>query len=185
MNTSLITVLSATEEAGRIIGFDYQLLWDLALQWISTGIIIFILYKLLFKPMTEFLDKRKDGIAKTIDDAHLSKAEAIELKATYEAKLAKIEEEADQILKDTRAKALVREEQIIAEAKKEAEAIRQKAAADMVLELERVKDDMKKEMIEVSTMMAERVVAASIDETKHNAIIDEIIKEMGDVQWLN
>ena len=125
MNTSFITVLAATEEAGRIIGFDVQLLWDLALQWVSTFIIIFILYKLLFKPMTEFLDKRKDGIAKTIDEARSSKASALELKADYEAKLAKIEEEADQILKDTRAKALAREEQIIAEAKQEAESIKQ------------------------------------------------------------
>nr|WP_302599390.1 F0F1 ATP synthase subunit B [uncultured Cellulosilyticum sp.] len=185
MNTSFITVLAATEEAGRIIGFDVQLLWDLALQWISTFIIIFILYKLLFKPMTEFLDKRKDGIAKTIDDARSSKASALELKADYESKLAKIEEEADRILKDTRAKALAREEQIIAEAKQEAESIKQKALNDIALEQERVKDDMKKQMIEVSSMMASRFVATAMDEAKHQEMIDGIIKEMGDVQWLN
>ena len=69
MNTSFITVLSSTEQAGRIIGFDMQLLWDLGLQWISTLIIILILSKLLFKPMTEFLEKRQNGIAKNIDEA--------------------------------------------------------------------------------------------------------------------
>ncbi len=185
MNTSFITVLAATEEAGRIIGFDVQLLWDLALQWISTFIIIFILYKLLFKPMTEFLDKRKDGIAKTIDDAKSSKASALELKAEYEAKLAKIEEEADQILKDTRAKAVAREEQIIAEARKEAESIKQKALNDIALEQERVKDEMKQQMIEVSTMMASKFVASTMDEAKHQDMINDIIKEMGDVQWLS
>ena len=184
MNTSFITVLAA-EEAGRIIGFDTQLLWDLGLQWISTFIIIFILYKILFKPVTEFLDKRKDGIAHTIDEARTSKASALELKAEYEAKLAKIEEEADQILKDARAKAVAREEQIIAEAKQEAESIKAKALKDINLEQERVKDEMKQQMIDVSTMMASRFVATSLDEAKHQEMIDDIIKEMGDVQWLN
>lgn len=185
MNTSITTVLLSAQEAGRIIGFDKQLLWDLGLQWFSTMVIIIVLYKILFKPVTEFLDKRKDGIASTIDEARSSKADAIELKATYEAKLAKIEEEADQILKDTRAKALAREEQIIAEAKKEAENIKLKALNDIKLEQERVKDEMKEQMIQVSTMMAGRFVASSLDESKHNEIIDEIINEMGDVQWLN
>lgn len=184
MNTSFITVLAA-EQAGRIIGFDVQLLWDLGLQWVSTAIIIFALYKILFAPVTEFLEKRKAGIAKTIDEAKDSKASALELKADYEAKLAKIEEEADQILKDTRAKAVAREEQIIAEARKEAESIRQKALNDIALEQERVKDEMKQQMIEVSSIMASKFVASAMDETKHQEMIDSIIKEMGDVQWLN
>lgn len=185
MNTSFITLLSAAGESGRIIGFDRQLLWDLCLQWFSTMIIIFILYKLLFKPVTEFLDKRKAGIAKTIDDARSQKADAVELKETYAEKLAKIEEEADQILKDTRAKALAREEQIIAAARKEAESMKQKALQDIKLEQERAKDEMKQQMIEISTMMAGRFVASSIDETKQHEIIDDIIKEMGDAQWLS
>ncbi|PHV69860.1 ATP synthase F0 subunit B [Sporanaerobium hydrogeniformans] len=185
MNTSFITVLSAATEPGRIIGFDVQLLFDLAEQWFATMVIVFILYKLLFKPATDFLDKRKVGIAKNIDDANKSKVEAIELKKNYESKLAKIEDEANQILKDTRAKALLREEQIIKEAKEEAENIKRKALDDIKLEQERIKDELKKEMIEVSTIMASKFVSASIDETKQNEMIDDIIKEMGDVQWLS
>ena len=99
--------------------------------------------------------------------------------------MTKIQVESDAILKEARAKALAREEQIIAEGRAEAEAIKQKALNDMKLEQERVKDEMKQQMIEVSTLMASKFVAVSLDEQKHNEIIDEIIKEMGDVQWLN
>jgi F-type H+-transporting ATPase subunit b len=184
LNTSFITLLAA-DEPGKIIGFGIDLPWDLMLQWLSLIVIVVILYKLLFKPVTEFLDKRKEGIAKTIDEAKGQKATALGLKADYEAKLTHIEEEASQILKDTRAKALVREEEIIRAAKEEAEAIKAKALTDMKLERERIKDELKKEMIEVSTLMAGKFVKSAIDETKHNEFIDEIIKEMGDVQWLN
>lgn len=184
MNTSFITLVSATEP-GKIIGFDLALLWDLGLIWISLLVIIWILYRLLFQPVTEFLEKRKNTIAQTIDEATAKKADAIKLQADYEEKLKNINDEANQILKDTRAKALLREEEIIKAAKVEAENIKQKALGDIKLEQERVKDELKKEMIDISTMMASKFVSASIDEKQHQALIDELIKEMGDVQWLN
>lgn len=43
---------------------------------------------------------------------------------------------------------------------------------------------MKAEMIEVASLMASKFVAASMDENKQNELVDEMIKEMGDVQWL-
>lgn len=184
MNTSLISVLAA-EQAGRIIGFDAQLLTDLGMQLFNTFLIVIVLYMVLHKPVTAMLDKRKEGIAKNIDDAKAAKADAIELKAEYEQKIAKIDEEAAKLLKEARAKALAREEEIIAEARKEAEAIKAKAAADMALEQERIKDEIKTQMIDISTLMASKFVAFSIDEVKQNQIIDEVIEEMGDVQWLS
>ena len=93
MNTSLITMLSA-ELPGRIIGFDAQLFWDLGMQLFNTFLIVILLYYILHKPVTEMLEKRKQGIAKNIDDAKAAKADAIELKATYEEKITKIDEEA-------------------------------------------------------------------------------------------
>ncbi len=189
MNTSFITLLSTAQntapEPGKIVGFDIGLIWDLSLQWLALFVIIFILYKLLFKPVTEFLEKRKNAIKQTIDDANHQKASAVEMRANYEAKISNIEEEANKILKEARAKALAREEEIIKAAKEEAELIKQKAFSDIKLEQARIKDEMKKEMIELSTIMAGKFVSASIDDTKHTELIDNIIKEMGDVQWLN
>lgn len=184
MNTSLITLL-ASELPGRIIGFDAQLIWDLGMQLFSTFLIVIVLYRVLHKPITEMIDKRKKGIAQNIDDAKAAKADANRIKADYEEKINQIDEQAAQILKEARAKALVREEQIIAEARKEAQSIKEKAENDIRLEQERVKDEMKTQMIDVSAMMASKFVALSIDEKKQNEIIDEVIKEMGDVQWLS
>lgn len=186
MNTSFITLLSATEATpSKIIDFSAVLPFELILQWISLFVIIWILYILLFKPVTAFLDKRKESIARTIDEAKNQKSSAIELKAEYEAKLGSIKEEANEILKDTRTKALAREEEIIRAAKQEAESIKQKALEDIKLEEERVKDELKKEMIDISTMMASQFVTTSMDEQKHHELIDKVIKEMGDIQWLS
>ncbi|MEG0388057.1 MAG: F0F1 ATP synthase subunit B, partial [Niameybacter sp.] len=142
------------------------------------------LAKLLFKPVSEFLEKRQAMIAAEVNDATNAKKDAEGLKKDYQGKLVNIEAEATEILKEARAKAIAREEEIINEAKNEAEAIKAKAFKDIELEKERVQAEMKQEMIEVATLMASKFVAESMNADKQNALVDELIKEMGDVQWL-
>ena len=44
---------------------------------------------------------------------------------------------------------------------------------------------MNQEMIEIESMMAGKVVAASIDTTIQDALVEETLKEMGDTTWQN
>lgn len=46
-------------------------------------------------------------------------------------------------------------------------------------------DDVKKEIVSVAALMAGKVVAASIDTTVQNQLIDETLKEIGEKTWLN
>ncbi len=185
MNTAALITLLAEEVPGRILGFDHQMLWDLFLQLWNTAIIVVVLYFVLHKPVSEFLEKRKAHIAGELKDAATAKEQGIQLKKDYEDKLANINKEESQILSDARALAVEKEQKILDEARKEADQIREKAKSDIALEQERVKDDMKNELIEVSTLMAGKFVSGNLDKDKQNEIIDDIIKEMGDVNWLN
>ncbi|MDA3733367.1 F0F1 ATP synthase subunit B [Niameybacter massiliensis] len=170
--------------SSKIIEFSMQTGWEWFVQLLALFLIIAILAKLLFKPVSEFLDKRQAMIAAEVNGATNAKKDAESLKKDYQSKLVNIEAEASEILKQARAKALVREEEIINEAKKEAEAIKEKAFKDIELEKERVQSEMKQEMIEVATLMASKFVAESMSADKQNALVDDMIKEMGDVQWL-
>lgn len=158
--------------------------WEWFVQLFALFLIIAILAKLLFKPVSEFLEKRQAMIAAEVNDAANAKKDAEGLKKDYQNKIVNIEAEAGEILKEARAKALVREEEIINAAREEAENIKAKAFKDIELEKERVQAEMKAEMIEVAGLMASKFVAASMDENKQNELVDEMIKEMGDVQWL-
>ena len=44
-------------------------------------------------------------------------------------------------------------------------------------------DDVKQEIIEIAALMAQKVVAASIDTTIQDQLIEETLKEMGDSTW--
>ncbi len=170
--------------SSKIIEFSMVTVWDWFVQLLALFLIIYILYKLLFKPVTEFLEKRQALIASDMQQAETAKTSANTLKAEYEQKIAHIEDERDTILKDARAKALKNEEQIIASAHEEADAIKAKALRDIALEQERVQAEIKTQMIEVANLMASKFVAESMNEDKQNQLVDEMIKEMGDVEWL-
>ena len=46
-------------------------------------------------------------------------------------------------------------------------------------------DEAKTEIIEIASLLAEKVVATRIDTTIDNALVDETLKEIGDQTWLS
>uniref|UniRef100_UPI004026792A F0F1 ATP synthase subunit B family protein n=1 Tax=Eshraghiella crossota TaxID=45851 RepID=UPI004026792A len=91
----------------------------------------------------------------------------------------------DNILADARKKAIQKEDEVISEAKEEAGRIIKRADNEIELEKKKAADDMKKEMIAVATMMAGKVVSASIDTDIQESLVDETLNEMGDNTWRN
>ena len=160
-----------------------QLLMD-ALQFAASVLVLFALGSyLLFNPVRKLLKDRQDGIIKDIDDAAADKESAKELKDLYEGKLKEVDKEAEQILSEARQKALKNEARIIDEAKEEAARIIKRANEEAVLEKKRAMDEVKQEMITIASMMAAKAVAASIDTTIQDTLVEETLKEMGDSTW--
>lgn len=177
--------LLAEADEGWLFGLDAQLLADTILLAISVFILFIILSYVLFNPAKELLEKRREKIREDLDSAEKEKADAIALKEEYDAKLKDVNKEAEEILSEARKKAKKNEAKIIEEAKEEAARIMQRASQEVELEKKRAVDDMKKEMIQIASLMAGKVVGASIDTTVQEQLVDETLKEMGDDTWLS
>jgi F-type H+-transporting ATPase subunit b len=145
----------------------------------------FILSKLLYKPVTNFLNARKERIAGTIDEADEKLKAADELKAEYEAKLKDIEAEKIQILEEARKNAVKNKEQAVAEARKEAEAIKNRAMTEIQREQDKAKDEIRKQIVEVSALVSGKFVAAKMTETEQDELIDKTISDLEGATWLN
>ena len=96
-----------------------------------------------------------------------------------------MDKETEAILSEARQKALKNEAKIIADAKEEAAAIIARANEEAALEKKRVADEMKQEMISIAAMMAGKVVAANIDTTIQDSLVEDTLKEMGEATWQN
>lgn len=164
----------------RLFTLDAQFLFDSIVLALSMLVLFTALSYLLFNPVRDMLEKRKQRVVDDQETAKREKAEAIAFKEEYDLKLKQVDKEAEAILSEARKKAKQNEMKIVAEAKEEAARIIARANAELELEKKRALDDMKQEMIEVAAMMAEKVVAASIDTNVQESLIDETLKEMGE-----
>lgn len=169
----------------RLFDLDWQLLADSCLTIIAVFVLFLALSYFLFNPARKLLNSRKEKIQGELETAREDMESARSLKAEYESKLQEINKEAESILSDARKRALNNENQIIAQAKEEAAAILERARTEAELEKQKMSDDIKKEMISIASLMAGKVVSASIDTTVQNQLIDETLKEMGDKTWLS
>lgn len=178
-------LLTAGETMDRMFGLDWQLLADSTLTIIAVFALFAVMSYFLFNPARKMLNDRKEKIRDELESARNDMEQAESLKAEYEMKLKDIDNEAEKILSDARKKALANEAQIVAKAKTEAAAILDRARTEAELEKQKMSDDIKKEIISVASVMAGKVVSASIDTHVQDQLIDETLKEMGEETWLN
>jgi len=169
----------------RLFNLDFQLLHDSCLTLIAVFVLFLVASNLLFNPVREFLKKRQDKIKSDLDKAASDKADADALKAEYDKKLKEIDKEAEAILAEARKKAVENQNQIIADAKEEAAGIIARAKTEAELEKQKAADDVKQQMIEIASLMAGKVVAASIDTKIQDSLVEETLKEMGESTWLS
>jgi len=168
-----------------MFGIDWQLFADSTLTIIAVFALFAIMSYFLFNPVRKLLNDRKQKIQTELTDAKTSMEQAEELKSKYEEKLRVADKEAEEILSEARRRGLENEGKIIAAAKEEANRILERAKVEAELEKQKVSDEVKKEIINVASVMAGKVVSASIDTSVQEKLIDETLKEMGDDTWLS
>ena len=168
-----------------IFGLGPQLLVDAVITMIAMFALFVLLSYLLFNPARDLLKKRQDGIRENMETAAKEKEQAIHFKEEYDAKLKGVSKEAEEILTETRKKAQKKENEIVNEAKEEAARVLERANREVELEKNKVKDEVKQEMISVASVMAGKIVAASLDENKQSQLIADTLEEMGDETWLS
>lgn len=185
LNTQVIQNTMLAVEWERMFGLDAQLIQDTLILLVNLFILFVAGSYLLFNPARDFLEKRKNGIKEDLEKAEADKKDASELKAEYEERIKNVDKDAEAILSNARKKAIERENQIISEAKAEAAKIIERANVEAELEKKRVQDDVKKEIIGVASLMAQKAVGEAVDINVQDYLVAETLKEMGDSTWQN
>lgn len=167
----------------RLFDLDFQLLHDAIITAVAVFVLFLFMSYMLFKPTRDLLRKRQERIMADLDTAKQDKDEALALKSEYEAKMADAQKDADEVLSVARQKALKNEEQIISQAKEEATNIIRQAKNEAQLEKQKAADEVKTQIIDVASLMAGKVVAASIDTNIQESLVEETLKEVGESTW--
>lgn len=182
---SMIVFLAQAVPEGRVFGLDLQTLISIGIQLINGVILAVALYKILYKPVKEFMQKRTDRIKSQIDDADAAMVKANELIAEYDRKLKEIEKERAEILEAARLEAADESRKILEDAKREANEIKKRTMESISEAKRRLKEESRLYIIEVASLMAEKYIAQNIDEETQEKLFEEAIAQLEDAQWQN
>ncbi|OPL09113.1 MAG: hypothetical protein AVO33_07675 [delta proteobacterium ML8_F1] len=159
--------------------------WTFVFQIANTLILFWFLKRLLFKPVTEFMEKRQQTLAGSLEEAKTKNLDAEALLAQYQEKLAQAREEGQGIIKAMEKEA----EETALKIKKEAQAEAKRIKDDALLEIEREKvkaiQSLKDEVADMVVLAASQVVEKEFSADEHRAFIEKFIGEVGDTKWQN
>ena len=154
--------------------------WQILISLANLLLLFLGIKKFLYKPVKDILAKRESEIADKYDSAKKAENDAFENKRKWEDRMKSADEKADSILSDATENARFRSEKIIEEAKLRAESIVRNAETEAEMEYKKSADKIKHEIIEVSSVIAEKMIGREIDTENHHALIDSFIEKIGD-----
>ena len=155
-------------------------LWDVIISFANLVLLFLIIKKFLYKPVKNILAKRQSEIDMRYESA-LEKEKAAQAdKDEWEKKMKSAEAEADDILASATDNAKFRSEKIVSDAKLRAENIIRQAEVEAELEHKKSIDGIKREIVEVSGALAEKMLEREIDNNDHRNLIDSFIEKIGD-----
>lgn len=146
---------------------------------INLIILYWFLRKFLFKPVTEFMEKRASSIKESLDNAEKGKHQARDLRAKYEEQLKALKQEREKVLKEAMDKAAVEYGALIANARADAEGILQKARDEVAKEREQMLKEVRNQAASLALAVASKILERNIDNDSNRKLAEEFINEEG------
>lgn len=143
-------------------------------------IILYIfMKKFLFKPVTAFMENRKNTIDQSLKDAEQAKIEAAETRKNYEEQIKNIRIESDKLLNEARARAAREYDVLIEAAKKDAASIVEKGRQDVEHERAEMLRQVRQQIAVLAISAATKVVQSNMDTEANKTLVDKFIDEAG------
>lgn len=155
-------------------------LWQILISLINLFLLFLIVKKFLFKPVKKVLSARQAQLDDQYAKAKKAENEAEANRIAWKDKKTQLDHEANAILQSATERAAYREEQIVSEARERADSLIRQAEAEASLERKKAEADIKREIVEVSGALTEKMLEREINPQDHRQLIDSFIEEIGE-----
>lgn len=155
-------------------------IWQILISLCNLLLLFLILKRFLYKPVKRVLAERKAALDQQYAAAEEAQSSAEASKQAWDEKMKTAQAEADHLLKKATATADRRGEQIVSDAKEKADGIVRQAEAHAALEHKKAEAEIKKEIVDVSAVLTEKMLGREIKTEDHRAIIDSFIEGIGE-----
>ena len=159
--------------------------WSIVMIWITVIVLFLVLKKFFFEKVKNFMETRSNSIQDAFDSAEAVNRRADEKMQNYTKRIANLEAEGREIIRDAKIKADAQAREIIEDANKQATEIMNKAERNIEREKQKAMEEMRKEVAALAMLAAERIVEREIQNIGQDEIVDEVINKARSTGWQN
>ena len=167
----------AAEEhgGGGLINIDKSLI----IQAVNFAILLFVLHRLLYKPLMATMQERSNAIKKSLDEAQAARADATRQQEENAARLKAAYAEAAAIHDQARKDAAEEQRRLVEAARAESQRMMESAKAQLEADVRRAREELRREVSEIAISVAEKLIRKSLRDEDHRRIVDDAIAGIG------
>ena len=175
--------LPQAAEAASKSGGEADVIGMLGLNWklfiaqlINFSLILFILWKWIFNPVTTALQNRTKKIEQSLAQAKEIERRVAELEEYKKQQITKARQEYEEIIAKAETAANQQKQEIVEAAKQQSKRLIEETERKLASEKERLLAEIKEEVADLAIMMAEKIISEKLDKKKDERLIKEILK---------
>ncbi len=155
--------------------------WTFLLQVVNFVVLAEILRRLLYRPLREAIDSRREANAKAQADAEKARLEATALERQLSEKLAAIEEERQALIKKAREQMEADRKAMMATAENAVNKRREDAAQQIEGERTQALQSLHAELVQTAVTLAERFLHEACSSTLQQQLAGRLVEELQQV----
>jgi F-type H+-transporting ATPase subunit b len=145
-------------------------------QIINFIVLLFILKRLLYKPVREIIEKRRALIEKTVQDAEKTRQDALELREKYRKEMDQLKDVRIQSLERLQREVSKEKKEMLRTAEEEAGRVIEKEKAIFDAEKKRLQTELKDEAVDTACVLALNLLKDLSDEELHKAVYRRLLE---------
>jgi|GEM_PF-160024 len=150
----------------------------LGAQVINFLVILFILQKLLYKPILSMLEKRRKEIAEGVALTDKMRSEEEKMKEKQEKAMGKAREDAILVIEDAKKQSKEVEKELVADAHSQAAVIIERAKSEAEDIKKSAEAAIRREAVDLAVVMAKRLLASIMSAKEQHALIEKRVKDL-------
>jgi len=160
---------------GGLINIDKSLI----IQAVNFLILLFLLHRLLYKPLLAKMEERSSAIKQSLEEAQAARAEAARAHEENAARLRAAYAEAATIREQAQKEAAEEQRRLLEAARAESQRMIESAKAQLDADVRRARDELRREVSDLAIGVAEKLVRRSLRDEDHRRIVDDAIASLG------
>jgi F-type H+-transporting ATPase subunit b len=156
--------------------------WSALISLANLVLLFLLLKKFLFKPVRNVLAARQAHVDSVYQEAEEARTRAEADQTAWAEKMQGAQAEADGIVNRAAERARLNSDAVLDDAKRRADGIIHQAREEAELTREQAEASMRREMADLSTELAGKLLSREINEKDHRQFIDSFIEELGETR---